>query len=317
MESGSEGDRHTETPVATSRSIGVAIQPAEGGGYVFHAVEGEDSRQTWFGIIQAPTAEVALIDLFSQLKAEAAAQDRIRFVIDLPRGNMLWKHNDELRLALPGCLIQGPAEDDAMLIGAARKGLPLEWEAVRISSAELLLLKPLIVATDGSVRGGHTGYGWLASDGQYGLHGSAHTKKAIGPEVALVAELRAIDDAVRMLPHRQLTVLSDSKLAITMVSRWMDGDDVLPEGYTTTNRPRGQMAGLVKAQNRMRFQRDRLSFHWVQGHNGQLLNEGADALARLASRFAKGGSDLSPSEYRERAKSLAKGFARAFRDLDD
>ncbi len=94
---------------------------------------------------------------------------------------------------------------------------------------------PVCVATDGSVRGKFTGYGWLASTGEYGLQGFRHSTKLIGPKVVLVAELRAIGGAaVQKLRGHEITVLSDSKLAVAMVQRWMAGEDVLPEATRPT-----------------------------------------------------------------------------------
>lgn len=43
------------------------------------------------------------------------------------------------------------------------------------------------------------------------------------------------------------------------------------------------------------------------------LNEGADGLARLSSRYRRGDRDLNDEEYRRRAAGIAKGFAAAYR----
>jgi hypothetical protein len=127
------------------------------------------------------------------------------------------------------------------------------------------------------VRGKVTGYGWLASSGEFGLQGFPHSRKQIGPEVVLVAELRAIGKAVHELRGRDITLLIDSKPAVAMVKRWMAGDDVLPQG--------------------------------------EPLNEGADALARLASRYVLGRSGLDADEYRRRAEDLAQAFSAEFNRL--
>ena len=50
----------------------------------------------------------------------------------------------------------------------------------------------------------------------------------------------------------------------------------------------------------------------MKGHCGDPLNEGADALARLASRYARGDDDLTPKEYDRRAAGLAASFAAEF-----
>ncbi len=59
--------------------------------------------------------------------------------------------------------------------------------------------------------------------------------------------------------------------------------------------------------------RDRITPVWVKGHQGEPpLNEGADALARVASRFALGDNTLDGAEYHRRAQDLAETFAREF-----
>lgn len=128
----------------------------------------------------------------------------------------------------------------------------------------------------------------------------------------LIAKLRAINDAVRRLTYRHLTLLTDSRAAITMLRRWTAGDDVLPDGYTTERR-KGS-AGLVEAQRRIRLQQNRIDVRWVPGHRGNLLNEGVDALARLASRFARRDGGLTGAQYRERAAGIADAFSTAFRE---
>lgn len=96
-----------------------------------------------------------------------------------------------------------------------------------------------------------------------------------------------------------------------MVKRWMAGDDVLPEGYATY-RESGKTPGLVRAQRMIHEDGDRITPVWVKGHRGEPLNEGADALARLASRYALGDSPLDGAEYHRRAEDLAATFSREF-----
>ena len=153
--------------------------------------------------------------------------------------------------------------------------------------------------------------GWLASNADHGLHGYRHSTNQIGSHTVLISELRALDAALNALPGRALTLVSDSTGAIKMATRWMAGEDVLPDGYTT-ERAEGRTAGLVLARQRIHANRDRLTLSWARGHRGEPLNEGADALARLASRYAMGDSGLSHDEYRCRAMGLAQSFAAAF-----
>ena len=294
--------------VRPARLIAVAIQAAEGEDFLFHAVE-KYTDQTWSGSVQAVSADAALLDIFVQLRSEADAADRIRFLVQLPKRSPLWLYQNEIRTALPRCTVQGPARDDAEVMAAAHAGLPA---LDAIAPPAQISLPPLVVAADGSVRGKHTGYGWLASDGQHGLHGRVDSKSMIGFRTSMVAELRAIDDAVLKLTGRHLTVFCDNSYAVSMARKWMGGEEILPQGYTT-DRGNGKPAGLVTARRRIHLNRERLDIRWIRSHQGEPLNEGADALARLASRYARGDSGLTLSGYRERATGLAKAFAREFR----
>ena len=293
------------------RSVAVAVRELDGDGYAFRAVERLEAGDVWSGTVHGSNKDAALFEVFCRLRADIGNRDRIRFLVSLKSKSLIWQYQREIGAALPGCSVQGPSSADATLMAAAVAGLPPEWAPIEPPTHEHQSSEPLTVATDGSVRRKFTGYGWLASDGQHGVHGASHSKSIVGTRVVLIAELRAINEAVRKLPNRQLTVLCDSRPAIAIVERWMKGEKVLPEGYTT-ERANGATAGLVLARNRIHFNRDRISIHWVPGHQGEPLNEGADALARLGSRYAIGNSGLSRAEYHERASGLAEGFAQEF-----
>lgn len=298
-------------PVATARpidivaarprpmmSVAIALTRRGESRYRYAAASGE---HRWTGNVDAESVDTAVLDVISRVR-DASGVERIRFVVQVPVRSTLWALRDEIALLMPGVWIERPRLSDAGLVRQACAGLR---EAAPAPTG------PVWVATDGSVRGRITGYGWLASTGEYGLQGFRHSTRLIGPKVVLVAELRAIGAAVQTLRGRDITVLSDSKFAVAMVKRWMAGDDVLPEGYATY-RESGKTPGLVRAQQMIYEDRDRITPVWVKGHRGEPLNEGADALARLASRYALGDSGLGGPEYHRRAQDLAETFSREF-----
>lgn len=285
-------------PARSRPVITVAVAVASRGRSVF-AFSATSHEQRWTGTVDAESADTAILDVIRGIR-RACEVERIRFLVQLPVRSTLWALRDEVALLMPGVWIERPRLSDEELVRRAVAGL-----------REVTVAAPVCVATDGSVRGKFTGYGWLASSGEYGLQGFRHSTKLVGPQVVLVAELRAIGIAVQKLCGRDITVLSDSKLAVAMVKRWMDGEDVLPEGYTAY-RESGKTPGLVRAQQMIYEDRDRITPVWVKGHQGEPLNEGADALARLASRYAVGDSALGGAEYHRRAMELAETFSREF-----
>ena len=296
-------------------AVAIAFADKKGPAYRYHAASTEQT--SWFGVVQANTVEAAVLDVILRVLADSPGTDRVRFIVRLPATSPLWRHAPEVGALLPGVTVEMPGLPDQDLIETARAALAIDTPTpARDSStpAPAADLSPVWVATDGSVRRTITGYGWLASDGAYGMLGFRHSTKQIGTKVVLISELRAIGEAVRKLRGRDITLLSDSKLAVAMVMKWMDGDDVLPRGYTT-ERGDGREAGLVTARRLIHAQRDRLNPVWAKGHRGEPLNEGADALARLASRYATGTSELTNAEYHRRAADLAKAFAAEFNRL--
>ncbi|MGE2736056.1 ribonuclease HI [Mycolicibacterium vaccae] len=277
----------------------VAVAVARCGQSVFRFSAAAEERR-WTGTVEADCVDTALLDVIDHVRD--GSEERIRFLMQVPVRSTLWALREEIALLKPGVWIERPRLSDEALVRRAHAGL----REVVVAPTD-----PVWVATDGSVRGRVTGYGWLASTGEHGLLGYRHAPKLIGPQVVLVAELRAIAAAVQKLRGRDITVFSDSRLAVAMVKRWMAGEDVLPEGYATT-RASGKTPGLVRAQRMIHEERDRITPVWVKGHRGDPLNEGADALARLASRYALGDSGLDGAEYHRRARDLAVTFAQAF-----
>ncbi|OBI04210.1 hypothetical protein A5715_05705 [Mycolicibacter heraklionensis] len=290
-------------------SVAIAFAGKTGPIFRFHACS---TTADWSGHVTADSLEVAVLDVIRQIHVENPTMGGTRFLVNLTASNMLWRHAPEISVLLPGVTVEMPRHADLPLMRAAKAALAAEAPPPTPPACRSGPIPSIWVATDGSVRGEFTGYGWLASTGEYGMCGFRHSTRQIGRRVVLIAELRAVHAAVSKLRRRHLTVLSDSCQAIAMLQRWTAGSTILPAGYTT-ERADGRTAGLVLAQRKIHTQRNRLSFSWVKSHQGHPLNEGADALARLASRYAAGAQDLTAAEYRRRAAGLATAFAEEFR----
>lgn len=293
--------------------IALAVCGHDGGPFRYHAVA-ED--RAWSGQLDAPNKETAILDAIGAILTDAPELDRVRFLVSLQAKSRLWRCTHEIAALFPGVSVEWPGVSGLRLMEAAKAGLATLHSAdgppqrSAESPPRPTDMSPLWVATDGSVRRKFSGFGWLASNGQCGLHGYRHSKRLDGTKIVLISELRAIFDAVRNL-QQPLILMSDSKLAIEMVKMWMDGEDVLPRGYKT-ERSGGTPAVLVSAQRLIYSQRERVTAVWVRGHQGEPLNEGADALARLAQRRAADPVDLAMPEYHRRAKGLAEAFAKEF-----
>jgi ribonuclease HI len=256
------------------------------------------------GVTAAPNAEIAVLDAIDAICAGHCDDARIRFVVNLRCGSPLWPYAQNIADGTTGYWIERASRADRLLIEAAAARLQQDCMAPPVD------LGSVVVATDGSVRSENAGFGWVASSGDYGVSGYRSSSKRVGTDPVLVAELCAIGDAVSGLPRRHLTVLTDSRSAIAMVNRWKKGDGVMPAGYPA-EQP-GRKHCLHSTRRSIHLNRDRINVQWVRGHCGQPLNEGADALAGLGSRYRRGDRDLDNDEYRRRAAGIAQAFAAEF-----
>lgn len=142
-------------------------------------------------------------------------------------------------------------------------------------------------------------WGYLTTTGMYGLGTSIVPGNVVGgrplddgsgrdPERALQAELRAIANALRAVgPEHPVTILTDSRSAVDFMLLWRDGHDVMPGGYNTA-RAGGRESTLARLARRAYESGEQVAVRWVPGHSGHPLNEGADALARMARAWATG-----------------------------
>ncbi|WP_293017710.1 ribonuclease H family protein [Mycolicibacterium sp.] len=277
-------------------------------GYCYAAVS---AQRSWSGVVAAPNVEAAVLNAIDEICAGRPERQRIRFIPCVGSGSPLWHYAAQIFTATTDWWIERPTREDRALVASAAEQL----ERARLSLPPLPVDRgPITVATDGSIRCRHAGFAWLASSGEHGVAAFAVSSKRVGTNPVLVAELCAIGSAVCGLPRHRLTVLSDSRSAVAMVNRWKRGDFVLPAEYPVVE-PTSDRS-LIAMRRRIHAERGRITLRWVPGHCGEPLNEGADALARLASRYRRGDRDLNDDEYSRRAAGIAKGFAAAYRRAD-
>jgi hypothetical protein len=158
-----------------------------------------------------------------------------------------------------------------------------------------------VAAVDGSYRYHTLGFGYLGDTGSWWLRLrplAAHERR--GPR-ALHAELHSLASAIQHHPG-PLDVLCDCLAAVELVHAWQAGQSDPIPGYSGSRLRTLGASVLARSAP--------LSVRWVPSHAGHPLNEGADALARLASRALTDG--LSMPAVRSRAVGIASAFALAF-----
>lgn len=139
-----------------ARSTTVALVVVTVRGRVhFYAVDG---TQLWSGRVETSNEDAVVFDAVLDIVADRQGCEHTRIVVRLRPTSRLRAHVPELEAFLPGVSIETPTDADESLMGAARIGL-----ATTFLSGPPADLPPLVVATDGSVRGNVTGYGWLAN----------------------------------------------------------------------------------------------------------------------------------------------------------
>jgi ribonuclease HI len=143
-------------------------------------------------------------------------------------------------------------------------------------------LTPVIVATDGSVNRSYAGgsWGWVADNGEFGY---GTLKAASG---SLVCELSGVEGMLGTIKTiSPLVVLVDSKIALRLI----ENPDSMKDSHAVGTSCR-TIARRIKKKVDSEASRGRpVVFRWVKAHNGNVLNEGADRLARnarLASSFS-------------------------------
>lgn len=199
------------------------------------------------------------------------------------------------------------------MVALAERNLARQYRTKRVSGLVQGADGPLRIYTDGSVDGSPslagglgwvTGWGYLSTDGRYGCGKIPQFARA-GSSVVQVTQLRAIWHAIRDLISTQpLTVVTGCQAVARTLDAWRCGSTEMPRGYA------GKTARGIPTLERLRqavaAHPGNLSIEHVMGHGGDVLNDGADTLARLGRRWAR--DDLATSEVQQRAMSIAEAF---------
>jgi len=174
----------------------------------------------------------------------------------------------------------------------------------------------VLVATDGSAdRGGFTGWAYLATSGQWGCQAGEYRSSGFerrggvnGNSAALITELRAVHLALTTIPG-QVTILADSIPALRLLKAWQNGNvDQMPVAYSLRPRASGATPTLVKLADLVAERSSQITYTHVKGHAGHVLNEAADALAKIARRWLRS----SEKPGRDAMTARAADFAAAF-----
>ena len=150
----------------------------------------------------------------------------------------------------------------------------------------------VVIATDAAVnRARHrVGSGYIATSGLYGLAVHPQPPEIAGHDATTVAELRAVWRAVHALADadstEQITILTDSAAGLRYLRSWQAGQlSLYPTGYQLRDqRTSGKTSSLEQLAQVMADDGARYTVTKVAGHTGDLLNEAADSLAKLALR---------------------------------
>lgn len=142
----------------------------------------------------------------------------------------------------------------------------------------------ITAAADGSALSnpGPTGWAWYVDDDRWAAGGWDHGTNNMG-------ELMAVLDLLRQTAQldEPLHVLCDSQYAINCISKWTPGWK--RRGWKKADGKPVLNVELLKQLDAAMAGRQ-VSFEWVKGHAGHVMNEKADELARAAATAHRDGT---------------------------
>jgi ribonuclease HI len=284
--------------------IALSLGPDFASGRWAWSLMGETFGST--GFVRAHDREDAVLCALAAAYPDVQARVPAEVVVTLPPTARLWAHAAEVEAHFTGVSLVAYTTGDAALRSAAMRALSPVPPVVASPTGSLT------VATDGSATRGRIGWGWLAEDGRHG-HGTEtpSVRQCAKRRHPVLAELRAISQAISALQRRDLVIRTDCRAAVSFVEEWMAGGDRLPDGYVATHHTAREPGGLLWMQEQVNKEAPRLDIGWVRGHAGDPLNEGADALAKLARRAAEGTWGFTAADVPRRAQGIADAFTAA------
>ncbi|QGF24141.1 RNase H family protein [Raineyella fluvialis] len=146
----------------------------------------------------------------------------------------------------------------------------------------------ITAAADGSSLGnpGPAGWAWYVDDDCWASGGWPHGTNNMG-------ELMAVLDLLRQTAHvdEPLHILCDSQYAINVVSKWTKGWK--KKGWKKSDGKPVLNVDIVIALDAA-MQGRQVTFEWVRGHRGHVMNEAADTRARAAATAYQLGTEPDP-----------------------
>ncbi|WP_341256863.1 MULTISPECIES: RNase H family protein [Gordonia] len=249
---------------------------------------------TWSAEVHTRWPRVAAIDALRALRSSISSDVSIRVVADIERPRPTPGHVRELEACFPRVRLESAHAADHRPLELVSSALR-KW--LRRAAATL---PAIVVATDGSVKGAAIGSAWLAANGEYGSLGRVDRSRHPHIRRVLIAELEAAAAAVDAIPNRRLDVLMDCRDALDVIAAWRRGGP----GPAWLSAASPDISAFRRA---VASDRGRLAFRWVPGHDGMLLNEGADSLSKIARRRAE--RVVTTSDARRRSADIAAAFA--------
>jgi ribonuclease HI len=166
-----------------------------------------------------------------------------------------------------------------------------------IGTVSVKVAGPVIAATDASLhrKGRCAGLGYLTSDGRWGAVQYDCRYPARSARLSTgVTELAAVAFLFQACVPDVL--LTDSMDALRYLLRWRAGDtESMPPDYDARYESGSRMT--LQSLARMVAGKSGLQVSHVRGHRGNLLNEAADSLARIAREHRLPGDEARLADF--------------------